>query len=109
MAKSIRQQITDAVTKRDALNVVIAGLEAKLGQEVDTAAVQAGASITFNYGKGETRKVLSGVVLGRKDAEPGAKGGDLVRVAVGQGYEAMIVTINPGAVTGISVVEPSAE
>jgi hypothetical protein len=104
MAKSIRQQIADAVTKRDALNVIIAGLEAKVDSEVNTDEVQAGRTITFNYGKGETKKVLTGVVLGRKNAEPGTKGGDLVKVAVGEGFDALIVTIYPAQVTAIEAV-----
>lgn len=104
MAKSIRQQIADAVAKRDALNVTIASLEAKVGDEVDTAQVQAGRTVTFNYGKGETKKVLTGIVLGRKDAEAGSKGGDLVKVAVGEGFDALIVTIYPAQVTRIEPV-----
>lgn len=105
MAKSLRVQIADIDAKIEKLQVERVGLEAKLGDEVDTSAVQKGVSITFNYGKAPNVRSLDGLVLGRKDAEPGTKGGDLVKVAVGEGFDAQIVTIYPTAVTKIHAAE----
>lgn len=102
MAKTIRQQITDIDTAIAKLQVKRVELEGKLASEVDTAAVQPGRTVTFEYGKGENKRTLTGLVLGRKDAEPGTKGGDLVKVAVGEGFDAQIVTIYPSNVSAIA-------
>lgn len=107
MAKSIRQQIADNEAKIAALQVVIAGLQGKLGEEVDEDAVQANTEITFEYGKGEGKRVLQGFVLGRKDPEPGTKNATQVKVAVGTGFEAQTLVIYLAAVK--SIVQPVAE
>lgn len=102
MAKSFRAQIADIDAKIAALQVTRAGLETKAAAEVDHAAVVEGRTITFNYGKGENVRTLTGLVLGRKDPEAGAKGAPLVKVAVGSGFDAQIVTIYPAQVTAIA-------
>lgn len=107
MAKSLRQQLADATEKRDALNVLIAGLEAKLADEVDPSKIQAGAFITFSHGKGENKAELQGQVLGRRDPAEGEKGKTLIKVAVGEGFDAMVLVIAPEAVTKIHF--PAAE
>lgn len=109
MAKSIRQQIADLNEQIEKLTVKRTALEAQAASEVNTDDVQAGRTITFNYGKGDGKKVLTGLVLGRKNAEPGTKGGDLVKVAVGEGFDAIIATIYPSQVTAIAPVEAAAE
>lgn len=101
MAKSIRQQIADIDTQIAKLQAKRDELVPQAANEVDTSEVQQGRTVTFKYGKGENVRVLTGLVLGRKDAEPGAKGGDLVKVAIGSGFDAQIVTIYPNQVTAV--------
>lgn len=105
MAKTLKQQITEIDDKIAELQVKKVGLEAKLADIVDPDMVVAGANIEFEYGKGDGRRTLLGTVLGRKNAEAGAKGGDLVKVAVGEGFDAQIVTISPNVVTKIVAAE----
>lgn len=105
MAKTAIQQIADIDASIAKLQAKRAELEASAANEVDFDKVQAGAVVTFTYGKGETKRELTGQVLGRKNAEPGAKGGDLVRVAVGEGFDAQIVTVYPNFVTKIHSAE----
>lgn len=109
MAKTIRQQIADIDEKIKNLTAARAVLVPKLDSEVDDAAIQAGAVVTFTYGKGETKRELTGQVLGRKNAEPGTKGGDLIRIAVGEGFDAQIVTTYPACVTKVHAAEAAEE
>lgn len=100
-------------TKIALIDTQIAALQAKRvalveasASEIDTDNATVGVTISFTYGKGDTKKVLSGVVLGRKDAE--GKSPALIKVAVGTGFDAQIVTIFPAQVTAI-VAEEAAE
>lgn len=102
MSKSIRQQLSEVQAKIAALQVKEAELTLKADSEVDLDAVQAGKTVTFNYGKAPNVRSLTGLVLGRKDPEAGAKGGSLVKVAIGEGFEAQVVTIYPQQVTAIA-------
>lgn len=111
MAKTVREQIAAKQAIIAAATAAIADLTAKLGSEVDPAAITDGATVTFDYGKGTTRRALSGVVTGVKPADPAnPKSATLVRVAVGTGFDAQIVTIytsNVKAVTPAVVTEPA--
>jgi hypothetical protein len=109
MAKTIRQQVADLDEQIKKLTAKRDELNAKADSEVDYDKVQAGAVVTFTYGKGETKRELTGQVLGRKNAEPGTKGGDLIRIAVGEGFDAQIVTTYPACVTKIHADEVPAE
>lgn len=110
MAKSVRQQLADVKEKIEKLQAEQTVLEGKLSNEVDPAQVVPGAVIEFPYGKGENKRTVVGQVVGRKDAEAGSKGGDLVKVAVGEGFEAFFATIYPNQVTKIvQAVEPAAQ
>jgi hypothetical protein len=99
MAKNIRQQISDLTDKIAKLTQEKAALEVQAENVVDTAAVQPGRIVTFDYGKGETKRSLTGQVVGRKDVAEGVKGGDMVKVAVGEGFDALLLTIYPNVVT----------
>lgn len=110
MAKTIREQIAAQeaiITKAsDAITV----LRAKLDSEVDPAALVEGANITFDYGKGDTKRSLTGTITGVKPADPAvAKSATLIRVAVGTGFDAQIVTIYPTNVTKVNVAEVAVE
>lgn len=100
MSKS--QQQLEALRARIAdLQVKEAELLARIENEVDEDAVQAGVIVDFVHGKGANKQTLTGQVLGRKNAEPGQRGGDLVKVATGEGFDAMVLVINPGDVLKI--------
>jgi len=101
MGKSVRQQMADIDAKIEKLQVERAALEGKVADEVDTDLIQAGAIVSFLYGKGDNKTELTGQVLGRKNAEPGVKGGDFVKVAVGEGFDADVKTVGVYAVTKI--------
>lgn len=107
MAKSIREQIAAQQTIIDKAMVAKAALETKLGNEVDPAALVTGVIVNFTYGKGDTKREMTGQILGRKDPAEGEKGSALLKVASGAGYDAVIVTIYPAQVT--SVVTPAQE
>jgi hypothetical protein len=103
MAKTIREQITAKEALIVAAQAAIVELTAKLGSEVDSAAIVTGAGVTFDYGKGTTRRELSGVVTGVKAADPAnPKSATLVRVAVGDGFAAQIVTIYTSNVKSVT-------
>ena len=99
MAKTIREQIAaqQAIIVKAQAAIVV--LNTKLGDEVDVALIVKGAQVTFDYGKGDTKRELTGYVLGVKPADAAnPKSATLVRVAVGEGFDAQIVTIYPANV-----------
>lgn len=105
MAKTAREKIASIDTQIAALQAKRVELEAKVGNEVDTSKVVAGRTVDFKYGKAPNLRDLTGSVVGVKPAVPGEKGGTLVRVAVGEGFDAQIVTIFPSAVTKVYLTE----
>lgn len=97
----------------DLLTARIAAI-AKVQEELTTitaaiAAAEAGAStahvvdsglpvgtvVAFNYGRAETRKQLTGVVLATKTQE---KGPTLYRITVGEGFDAQTYTVQANAI-----------
>lgn len=109
MAKTIREQIATIDEQVKKLGEKRAELVAKQDSEVDPAHIIAGSTVTFDYGKGETKRVLTGVVTGVKPADPAVpKSATLIRVAVGEGFDAQIVTIYPASVTkAVLAVQPN--
>lgn len=107
VAKSIREQIAAINTQLDKLQTKKDDLIAKIGNEVNPDALIAGVVVTYSYGKGETKRTLQGVILGRKDPATGEKGSALLKVATGTGFDAIITTIYPAQV--LSVVKAEAE
>lgn len=107
MAKSIREQIAAIDAQVAKLNTKKTELEAKVGNEVNPDALTAGVIVTYSYGKGETKRVLQGVILGRKDPAEGEKGTALLKVATGTGFDAIIAVIYPAQV--LTVVKAEVE
>lgn len=102
MAKSTRQQLADldaAIAKLQVRRAALA--QATATSDVDPDTVQAGMVVSFLYGKGEGRKTLRGTVVGRRDPEEGKKGGSFVKIAVGEGFDATLVSVCPNFVTVI--------
>ena len=63
---------------------------------VDSRVYTVGESITFNAGRGPTRKQLVGVVTAVKAKEDGKV--EAYRITVGEGFEAELYTALPGSV-----------
>lgn len=105
MAKTNREKLASVESRIEKLKAEAEVLRANLGNEVDTSKIVAGRVVDFNYGKAPNLRPLSGAVVGVKAAVPGEKGGTLVRVAVGEGFDAQIVTIFPSAVTKVHLTE----
>lgn len=103
MAKSNRQLLADYTAQIAALQVKVEEVKVKIAGEVNTDDAQPGRTITFVTGKGENKKTVTGEVIGRKNAAPGDKGpGDLLKVAVGEGFEAQLITVYPSSITAIA-------
>lgn len=108
MAKTIREQIAAAQASIATLNAKVVELTAKLGDEVDYSKVLPGAVVSFNYGKGQTVRVLKGQVIGIKPADPAQpKSSPLIAIAVGEGFDAMIAKVYHTAVTKIETEAPT--
>jgi hypothetical protein len=75
-------------------------LAAAAENEIDMSKVVAGARVQFNYGR--PAKALVGVIKGVKVPAEGQKGGTIVRIEVGEGADADIVSVFPSAITGFS-------
>lgn len=105
MAKTALQQIADVDAAIVKLQAKRAELVTAAQNEVDPAKLVAGANIEFAYGKGDTKKNLVGMILGVKLADPEQpKSSTMLRVAVGEGFDAQIVTVYPAQVTKIVTV-----
>lgn len=75
-----------------------AALEASLPdvQEAVTKVIQPGATVEFKFGRGESARVLTGVVQARKDNEAGKP--TAYRVVAGEGFDAQLYTVQPGSI-----------
>ncbi len=105
MAQNAQQKLAAVKAKIAELTKSLPELEAAAANTVNEDNVQAGVNVQFIYGKGESKRTLVGMVLGRKDPAEGEKGGALVKVAIGTGFDAQIVTIYPANVTAILTPE----
>ena len=64
-----------------------------------------GDKVDFYFGRGDNRAVQSGVVLGIREPGEGEKGGRIVKVMVGEGYDADI----KGVFLSALIVPPAVE
>lgn len=62
-----------------------------------------GVEVAFDYGRAENRTLKSGFILGVKVPAEGTKGQTLVKVQIGQGFDAEIATIYPANIKSIIV------
>ena len=106
MSKSVADKILAIDTRIAALTAKRAAIILK-GEKVSFESLVPGAIVVFDFGRGETRRELTGVITGVKAADPAnPKSGALIRVAVGEGFDAEILTAQPSNVK--SVVAPAA-
>ena len=89
-----QEQIGVAQARIDELNALIPTLPEQV--VVDSRVYTVGESITFNAGRGPTRKQLVGVVAAVKNKEDGKV--EAYRISVGEGFEAELYTALPGSV-----------
>lgn len=87
MAKTIAQIETQIATAEARLVTLRTQLVQAQAKDV---ALESGQDISFNYGRGETRTVKSGKVVGENTAENGVK---FVKVVVGEGFSAEFYTV----------------
>lgn len=84
--------------KIEKLQAEKAELLVKAEGELDLSRVEQGTEVRFTYGRADTRKEYTGTVLGRK-AQP--KGADLIKVSVGEGFDAQVLSAYIHAVTAV--------
>ena len=89
-----QDQIGVAQARIDELKALIPTLPEQA--VVDSRVYTVGESITFNAGRGPTRKQLVGVVAAVKNKEDGKV--EAYRISVGEGFEAELYTALPGSV-----------
>lgn len=89
-----QEQIGVAQARIDELNALIPTLPEQV--VVDSRVYTVGESITFNAGRGPTRKQLVGVVAAVKNKEDGKV--EAYRISVGEGFETELYTALPGSV-----------
>lgn len=89
-----QEQIGWATARINELNALIPTLPEQA--VVDSRVYTVGESITFNAGRGQTRKTLTGVVTAVKAKEDGKV--EAYRITVGEGFEAELYTALPGSV-----------
>lgn len=66
-------KLNSALAKIAALTALLPALELAASKEVDPAKVKPGVTVTIEYGRGDSRKELIGVVTARKEADPAVK------------------------------------
>lgn len=89
-----RELIAAATTRINELNELIPTLPEQV--VVDSRVYAVGEAITFNAGRGKTRKQLVGVVAAVKNKEDGKV--EAYRIAVGEGFDEERFTVAPGSV-----------
>lgn len=101
MAQTTHQKLAALKAQAEKIKDEIASLQAKADQEVNPDLVQKDVTVEISTGKGDTKKTVTGVVIGRKDPAAGEKGGSQIKVAAGEGFDAVIYTVYVAAVTKI--------
>jgi hypothetical protein len=108
MAQSAHQKLAAAKAQLALLTTKIDELTLAAANEVDFTKVVVGSTVTFNYGKAPNVAAKTGSVVGVKEPAAGTKGATQVRVAVGEGFDAVLHTIYLPQITGIAAVEAEA-
>lgn len=87
-AKAKLQAAIDAIAK---LQAKLPELQAAADNEFDTDLVVPGVKVEVVFGRAEKKRPYIGTVVARK-SQP--KGGDVVKVQTGEGFDATFVTVN---------------
>lgn len=81
--------------KLDQARLMVAKYEAQLAAEAIKNNIEAGDEVTFNYGRGDSKKELSGTVLGIKDDANGR----WVAISAGEGFDMQRYTVRTADIT----------
>lgn len=110
MAKSIKLQIIDLEEVISKAQVKIEELKVQQANEISEERLTPGVTIVFTYGKGDTKRDLTGQIVGVKPADAAdKKAATLLNVAVGEGFDAQLVKVYVAQVKQIVAVEAMAE
>ncbi|BAP34905.1 hypothetical protein AVU43_gp11 [Ralstonia phage RSJ5] len=97
MAKPLIDQLTAIEASIKTLTEKRDGIAAAIEAEQALTNIATGSSITFNYGRAETRKEYTGVVKGVADTDKGKR----IKVEYGEGFDATIVIIDTSAIVKV--------
>jgi hypothetical protein len=89
MAKTLQEKLAAAVA-------LVAKYEQAIASEAILLNVEAGNRVDFNFGRGEKKRVLSGVVVAVKDDE---KLGKIARIQTGDGFDAQFYNTRVADIT----------
>ena len=107
MAKTIREQIAALDEQIKKLTDKKAELTTKLGDEIDPSALVPNTVIDFEHGKGDTKGIKTGRIIGRQEADPNNKKSSvMLKVAVGEGFDAQLVVTYPANVKKVHAEAP---
>ncbi|MGX7894962.1 hypothetical protein [Tsuneonella sp. HG222] len=81
--------------KLDQARAMVTKYEAELASEAIRNNIEAGDKVTFTHGRGDTKKVLTGAVLGVKDEENGR----WVAISVGEGFDLTTYKVRTADIT----------
>lgn len=81
--------------KLDQARAMVLKYEADLAAEAIRDNIEQGDSVTFKFGRGNTKRELTGTVLGVKDDNNGR----WVRVTAGEGFDMAVYTIRTADIT----------
>lgn len=108
MSKSIATQVAAIEARIAKLTASREALLAK--QNANTVLPEIGATITFNYGRrAETKKVLTGTVLGITLPQEGKPGAPIIKALAGSGLETQVVSLYVTDIIVPQAAEPLAE
>ncbi|WNV48146.1 hypothetical protein Ql52_gp010 [Caulobacter phage Quill_5.2] len=97
----------------EAAKALVVKLTAQLAQEIAANDVRLGDTVKFEFGRGEKRRTLSGVVSARKEAETDEDGSTtpvLLKVDVGVGFDATSYKLRISEITeNVTAAERNAE
>lgn len=91
MANNVFQQLNTARARLAKIQAQIGALEIEAARFVNPSDLEQGVAVLVDYGRGDKARELAGVVLGTKVTE---KGTTLVRVKVGNAFDAETITVH---------------
>lgn len=97
-----------AVAETEAAIVKYQALVETLPESVEavTVVIEPGKTVAFEYGRGETRRELFGVVKGRKDSAEGKP--EQYRICIGEGFDEQSYVVQPGSIKRVVEADDAA-
>lgn len=98
--RPLRERLVEKYTKAkeayDKLTASLTELVAEINAIDTLANITVGSTVVIQRGKGETRKAVTGIVIGIKDDDDGSK---LYKVSYGEGFDADVAIVKAGGVS----------